>query len=102
MLLVKQACACCSGRRMCALQGNVAPAWESISAPRHLFLMLTSLSHSVTAYEAGALPRAFIEQEVNMEPLTSMRSACSSQCMYHLRKRSGMLRYMRATCDSTW
>ena len=36
-----------------AVQGKVSPAWESISAPRHLFLMFTSVSHSVTAYEVG-------------------------------------------------
>lgn len=38
-----------------AVQGKVSPAWESISAPRHLFLMLTTLSHSVTAYEVSML-----------------------------------------------
>jgi hypothetical protein len=32
-------------------QGRVSPAWESISAPRHIFLMFANPFHTVTAYE---------------------------------------------------
>ena len=36
-------------------QGSVSPAWESISAPQHLFLLLANVCHSVTVYEVCAL-----------------------------------------------
>ena len=32
-------------------QGSVSPAWESISAARHLFLLLANVCHSVTVFE---------------------------------------------------
>ncbi|KAK9917469.1 hypothetical protein WJX75_004699 [Coccomyxa subellipsoidea] len=32
-------------------KGRVSPAWESISAPRHIFLMFANPFHTVTAYE---------------------------------------------------
>ena len=32
------------------LQGRLSPSWESISAPRHIFLTLCNF-HSVTAFE---------------------------------------------------
>ena len=39
--------------RFCAgLQGTVSPAWESISAPRHILLMLCHPFHSLTIYKA--------------------------------------------------
>ena len=39
--------------RLCAgLQGAVSPAWESISAPRHILLMLCHPVHSLTIYKA--------------------------------------------------
>lgn len=33
------------------VQGRISPAWESISAPQHLFLLLANIFHSLTAYE---------------------------------------------------
>ena len=39
-------------------QGSVSPAWESISAPQHLFLLLANVCHSVTVYEVCALAPA--------------------------------------------
>ena len=33
------------------MQGRVSPAWESISAPQHLFLLLANVCQSLTAYE---------------------------------------------------
>ena len=39
-------------------QGRVSPAWESISAPQHLFLLLANVCHSVTVFEVcGPAPR---------------------------------------------
>ncbi|CAL5223555.1 g6088 [Coccomyxa viridis] len=32
-------------------KGRVSPAWDSIKAPRHLFLLLTNVLHSLIAYE---------------------------------------------------
>ena len=37
-------------------QGRVSPAWESISAPRHIFLILANAFHSVTAFEVRVKP----------------------------------------------
>ena len=34
----------------CKVQGRISPCWESMSAPRHIFLMLCN-THAVTAYE---------------------------------------------------
>lgn len=46
-------------------KGPVSPAWESISAVRHLLLMLTQPFHSVTCYE---LPIYFPSPEEKADP----------------------------------
>ena len=44
----------CALAKLGIVQGRVSPAWDSIRAPRHLFLLLTNLFHSLTAYEVRA------------------------------------------------
>ena len=41
-------------RRHIAMQGRVSPAWETISATRHIFLMLANPLHSLTFTEVGS------------------------------------------------
>ncbi|BDA48874.1 probable lysophosphatidylcholine acyltransferase 1 [Coccomyxa sp. Obi] len=47
-------------------KGRVSPAWESISAPRHIFLMFATPFHSITAYE---LPVYVPTEEEQKDPV---------------------------------
>ena len=40
------------------MQGRVSPAWETISATRHIFLMLANPLHSLTFTEVGSRTHA--------------------------------------------
>ena len=85
------------------VQGGVSPAWESISAPRHLFLMFAGLCHCVTAYEVRmGCACAIHSNNLSSQWVLTVCTGCSFQCTPQMKRSAKMLCYMQPMSVTTW
>ena len=80
----------------------MSPAWESISAPRHLFLMFAGLCHSVTAYEVCmGYVFAYAPETCQSAGIDHLDWLQLPVYVPHEEERQ-ILCYMQPMCASTW